>query len=59
MTLSLEEFSKEDDEVIESMGVKVVFAKHLDTTLENAVVDYSDKWHSRGFSIRGTGASTC
>lgn len=59
MSMSLDGSSNEQDVVVESQGVKVVFDQNLASTLENARVNYSDKWFNKGFSLEGAGASSC
>lgn len=57
--MSLDGSSNEQDVVVESQGIKVVFDQNLESTLENARVNYSDKWFNKGFSLEGAGASSC
>lgn len=59
MKLALEESMKEDDMVVESNNVKVVFSKNLQGHVKNTVIDYSDKWYARGFRLLGTSFGSC
>lgn len=57
--LTLDELIEEDDIVMESEGIKVVYSSNLEIYLNETVIDYSDNWFSRGFSIRGGNTSSC
>ena len=59
LQLTLDELKNEDDEIVESQGVKVVYESDLEAYLSNLVIDYSNKWFDRGFIIKGAGASSC
>ena len=59
LQLTLDELKNEDDEIVESQGVKVVYESSLEAYLSSAVIDYSNKWFDRGFIIKGSGASSC
>jgi len=45
--------------VVESRGIKTIFADNLETYLRDAVIDYSNRWYERGFVIKGSSASSC
>jgi Fe-S cluster assembly iron-binding protein IscA len=45
--------------VIESEGIKIVFESDFEEYLKGTVIDYSDSWYRRGFTIRGGSMSTC
>lgn len=57
--LTLDEFKKENDKVVELEGVKVVFASELETYLKETVIDYSNNWFNRGFTIAVSSTSSC
>ena len=59
LQLTLEELKNENDVVVESRGVKVVYTAKLEAYLRDSVIDYSNKWFDRGFSIKGSGTSSC
>lgn len=59
LQLTLDELKNEDDEIVESQGVKVVYESDLEAYLSKVVIDYSNKWFDRGFIIKGSGASSC
>jgi len=44
---------------VESEAMDVVFDSELEAYVRGAVIDYSDAWYKRGFSIRGGGMSSC
>jgi Fe-S cluster assembly iron-binding protein IscA len=49
----------EDDVVVESNDIKIVFSKDLEGSLNNVVVDYINKWYSKGFRLLGTSTGSC
>ena len=59
MNLSLDETKNTNDIVVESEAMDVVFDSELEAYVRGAVIDYSDAWYKRGFSIRGGGMSSC
>jgi len=59
LNLALDELKNADDIVVESNDVKVVYSRELDGTMNNVVVDYIDKWYSKGFRLLGTTTGSC
>ena len=59
MNLALDESKNEEDIVVESNDVKVVYAKELQGHVNNIVIDYIDKWYSRGFRLLGASTGSC
>lgn len=59
MELTLDELKSENDVLVESQGVKVVYSSDLEGYVKNSVVDYANGWFERGFVIRGSGLSSC
>ena len=59
MSLALDESQNEEDMVVESNDVKVVFSKNLQGHVKNVVIDYMDKWYSRGFRLLGASTGSC
>ena len=59
MNLSLDEAKNANDIVVESEVMNVVFDSELEAYVRGTMIDYSDAWYKRGFSIRGGGMSTC
>lgn len=59
MNLSLDETKNQEDVVLEADGMKIVYESVLESYVNGAVIDYSDAWYKKGFSIRGGGMSTC
>ncbi|MGE5626600.1 MAG: hypothetical protein ACM3X7_00620 [Solirubrobacterales bacterium] len=57
--MSLDETSSKGDTVVKSEGISVVFDSDLQYYLNGVVIDYSDSWFNRGFSIRGGVQSSC
>jgi len=57
--MSLDETKAEEDIVVEAEGTKIVYESILESYVSGAVIDYSDTWYKRGFSIRGGGMSSC
>jgi len=59
LNLSLDEAKNANDIVVESEVMNVVFDSELEAYVRETMIDYSDAWYKRGFSIRGGGMSTC
>jgi Fe-S cluster assembly iron-binding protein IscA len=57
--LTLDESKNENDMVSESEGVKVVYDSELEDYLNGSVVNYSESWFNRGFTIGGGNLSSC
>lgn len=57
--LTLDELKDETDIVEQSEGIKVVYAERFQQYLNGAVIDYSNNWFNRGFTIGGRGVSSC
>jgi hypothetical protein len=45
--------------MVESQGVKVLYAANLEAYLSDAVIHYTNSWFERGFVIKGSGTSSC
>ncbi len=58
-SLTLDELKKDNDIVEEREGIKIVFEENLRQFLNDTTIDYSNNWFTKGFSIRGGGASKC
>ena len=59
LQLTLDELKKENDVMVESQGVKVLYANNLEAYLSDAVIHYSNSWFEKGFVIKGSSASSC
>ena len=59
LNLTLDELKQVDDKVVESNGIKVVYSKDIEESLNNITVDYLDKWYSRGFQLVGSSIGSC
>lgn len=59
MGLALEEQQNEEDILVESNDIKVVFAKDLEDYVSGLTLDYSDSWFNKGFRLSGAGMSSC
>lgn len=59
LQLTLDESKNENDIISESEGIKVVYESELEDYLNGSVINYSDSWFSRGFTIEGGNLSSC
>lgn len=59
LKLTLEKLKRVNDKVIETSGVKVVYALDIETYLGEVNIDYSDDWSNHGFIIGSTEESYC
>jgi len=59
LQLTLDELKDENDIIVESQGITIVYNSDLEGQVNKTVVDYSDSWFERGFIIRGSGLSSC
>ena len=57
--LVLDELKTDEDVVVESQGINVVYEAELEDYVKNSVIDYSNKWFEKGFVLRGARASSC
>jgi Fe-S cluster assembly iron-binding protein IscA len=57
--VSLDEAKGENDIVVESKGVNIVYEKDFEDYLEEAVVSYSDSGFNAGFKVNGASMSKC
>jgi iron-sulfur cluster assembly protein len=57
--LALDELKNENDKVVESEGIKLVYDSKIEAYLRGSVVDYANSWFERGFVIKGPGMSDC
>lgn len=59
LQLTLDELTNNEDTIVESQGIKVIYESDLEAYLNNSVIDYSNKWFERGFHIKGAMTSSC
>jgi len=59
LQLTLDELKDDEDSIVESQGIKIVYSSGLESYVTNAVIDYSNSWYERGFVIKGSGTSSC
>lgn len=59
LQLTLDELKGKNDIVVESQGIKVIYASDLEAHLNRTVIDYSNNWFNRGFTIGGGSTSSC
>lgn len=59
LQLTLDELRNNDDKVVESEGITIIYSTNIEEYLNGAVIDYSNSWFNKGFSIRGGGTSSC
>lgn len=57
LQLALDELKKDDDKIVESKNIKIIYDKEIQNYVNGTVIDYSDNWFNRGFFI--SGASSC
>lgn len=57
--LTLDELKNENDRIVESKGVTVIYMTELEDYISNSVIDYSNSFFNRGFSIKGSQISSC
>ncbi len=57
--MALDGLKSENDIIVESEGIKVVYEANLERYVSNVVIDYTDKWYNKGFQLRGAYVSTC
>jgi len=57
--LALDGRTGENDKIVETDGIKIVYEGYLDRYLDNVVIDYSSKWYNKGFQLRGAYVSSC
>ena len=57
--LTLDELKKNNDIVTESRGIKIVYNSDFGIFVDGTIIDYSDEWYNRGFTIKGGGLSSC
>ena len=57
--LTLDELKSQNDAVIKSHGITVVYNSDIEEHLRNSVVDYSSGAYEQGFVIRGARTSSC
>jgi Fe-S cluster assembly iron-binding protein IscA len=55
----VDELKDENDVVVESQGITVVYNSDIEGYVCSTVIDYSDSWFERGFIIRGSQLSSC
>ena len=59
MGFALDERKQENDIIVESNGIKLVYIEDLEGFLSDKTVDYSEEWYKKGFSLSGSGSSSC
>lgn len=57
--MALDESKNEEDVLEEIKGIKVVYVKQLKPHLDEAVIDYADKWYQKGFRIIDAYSGSC
>lgn len=59
LQLTLDELKNQDDVVIESQGITVIYNSDIEEYVHDSIIDYSKNWFQRGLVIRGAKTSTC
>ena len=57
--LTLDELKGENDIIVETEGIKVIYDSEFKDYLNGVVINYSDNWFKRGFIISGESLSSC
>lgn len=57
--LTLDELKNENDRIVESQGIVVVYIPELEEYISNSIIDYSNSFFNRGFTIKGSKTSSC
>lgn len=56
LQLTLDELINDDDVLVESEGVKVVYASAIERYINSSIIDYANNFFNRGFYIKGSNA---
>lgn len=59
LQLTLDESKNNDDIIVKSEGINVVYSSDLKEYVDESTIDYSTGWFRRGFTILGGNASSC
>lgn len=59
LQLTLDELKNQDDVVMESQGITVIYNSDIEEYVQDSIIDYSKNWFQRGLVIRGAKKSTC
>lgn len=59
LKVTLDELKNDNDLVVEAGGIKVIYDSMLEAYVNDIVIDYSNSWFNRGFSISGGNSSSC
>ena len=59
LQITLDELKNNNDVVVEAGGIKVIYDSELEAYVKGIVIDYSNSWFNRGFSISGGNSSSC
>jgi Fe-S cluster assembly iron-binding protein IscA len=57
--VSLDETKGEDDILVESKGINIIYEKDLEGYLDDAVVSYTGSGFNPGFKVNGASMSKC
>jgi len=59
LQLTLDELTHKNDKLTESQGIKIVYTHEIEQYIANSIIEYSDSFLNRGFSIKGSSLSSC
>lgn len=59
LQLALDEVKNDDDVVVNSEGIDIVYSSNLESYIDDSIIDYSSNWFNRGFTINGGSSSSC
>jgi len=57
LQLTLDELKKDNDKIVESRNIKIIYDAEIEEYVNGTVIDYSNNWFNRGLFI--SGASSC
>lgn len=57
--MTLDESTDENDVIITSAEVKVVYEKAIDEYISDVKIDYNDDLYNKGFTMSGSSMSSC
>ncbi len=57
--LTLDELKGQNDKVLDTNGIAIIYNKDIEEYLDNMVLDYEESSLNRGFTIKGSSSSCC
>jgi Fe-S cluster assembly iron-binding protein IscA len=59
LQVTLDELKNDNDVITEASDIKIAYDSELEAYVNGTIIDYSNSWFNRGFSIRGGYLSSC